>query len=296
MFSQLSAIFPADVGPSAPVSEETSTGVSILADSDPFSTREEDTLLPTSLRSVSESVVDESPTVILEDVLSDRTSAPSLDEAALEESAFDSPEELEAVSNEEPQVRDASLSRFSKRFRMSSRYMKLKKYESENLTYYPRDHVSDGQLWAVRKRLIDDEHSILNTLFPKFHDSLPLYRNFTSYLDTDEKAKIVSKSEMEKLQSLSGRAQSLYRKKLMTRVFKVLNKRHKTEKENRLSLMRRQVIRKGRYCEGCKIKTHFSIKPLNSHKLTLRKFVGNREVFTIYNSTFCRHFPAVMSR
>lgn len=227
-----------------------------------------------------------------ESSLSTSTSPSSLpDSAALEDSSLDTLEEQTALSQSVPEVRDVSLSRFSKRFRFSNRYMKLAKYESDNETYYPRDHVRDGQLWNARKRMMEGERQTLRSVSASFQSFLPFYENFTAYLKENPTNGIISEKQWDMLNSLKGTAQSHYRKGLTAKLNREMNRRAQVEKTRRSKLLRRLVRRSGPVCDACKVKTPYSL-PLSgggsAKRLILRKFVGNREEFTIYNSTFCR--------
>lgn len=217
------------------------------------------------------------------------SSAP--DSSALEDSSFDSLEEQTALSKSVPEVRDASLSRFSKRFRFTNRYVKLAKYASDNETYFPRDHVSDGQLWSARKRMIDGERQTLRSLASDFKALLPFYQNFSAYLQENPTAGIISNKQWDTLSSLSGTAQSHFRKSLTAKLNREMNRRYREDTKRRSRLLRRFVRRSAdspAACDGCKVETPFALHVRGGSGLILRKFAGNREEFTIYNATFCR--------
>ena len=213
------------------------------------------------------------------------------DSSALEDSSFDTLEEQTALSKSVPEVRDIALSRFSKRFRFTNRYVKLAKYASDNETYYPRDHVSDGQLWSARKRMIDGERQTLRSLASDFKPLLPFYQNFSAYLQENPTAGIISAKQWETLNALSGTAQSHYRKSINAKLSREMNRRYREDTKRRSRLLRRFVRRSAdspARCDGCKVETPFELRVSGGSALILRKFAGNREEFTIYNSTFCR--------
>ena len=217
------------------------------------------------------------------------SSAP--DSSALEDSSFDSLEEQTALSKSVPEVRDVSLSRFSKRFRFTNRYVKLAKYASDNETYFPRDHVSDGQLWSARKRMMDGERQTLRSLASDFKALLPFYQNFSAYLQENPTAGIISPKQWDMLSSLSGTAQSHFRKSLTAKLNREMNRRYREDTKRRSRLLRRFVRRSAdstAACDGCKVETPFALRVRGGSELILRKFAGNREEFTIYNATFCR--------
>lgn len=210
------------------------------------------------------------------------------DSSALEDSAIDSFEEQSALAKAVPEVRDASLSRFSKRFRFTNRYVKLAKYESDNETFYPRDHVRDGQLWNARKRMIDGERQTLRQLSSDFKPLLPLYQNFSAYLQENPADGIITEKQWAKLSSLTGLAQSHYRRSLDAKLNRELNRRYRADSKRRSKLLQRLVRKEGPVCDGCKLPTPLPLPLRGGRSLILRKFVGNREEFTIYNATFCR--------
>ena len=185
--------------------------------------------------------------------------------------------------------RDPRLSKYSKRFTFSRHKFSLDDIEDSNKTYYPADHMREGNLWAVRKTLMEREKSELETWRPSLESELKHYEDMSRYLSFEENLeKYVSRDEIDKLNSLRGREQTNYRKKLNSKIqVKSRFDTQRREKKRKQLFSQMQLVDQGPVCDGCPTETRHAFKPSAKRDTVVRKFVGNEEQFTIYNSTHC---------
>ena len=184
---------------------------------------------------------------------------------------------------------DPRLSKYSKRFTFSRHKFSLDDIEDSNKTYYPADHMREGNLWAVRKTLMEREKSELETWRPSLESELKHYEDMSRYLSFEENLeKYVSRDEIDKLNSLRGREQTNYRKKLNNKIqVKSRFDTQRREKKRKQLFSQMQLVDQGPVCDGCPTETRHAFKPSAKRDTVVRKFVGNEEQFTIYNSTHC---------
>ena len=185
--------------------------------------------------------------------------------------------------------RDPRLSKYSKRFTFSRHKFSLDDLEDSNKTYYPADHMREGNLWAVRKTLMEREKTELETWRPSLEGELKHYEDMSRYLSFEENLeKYVSRDEIDKLNSLRGREQTNYRKKLNSKIqVKSRFDTQRREKKRKQLFSQMQLVDQGPVCDGCPTETRHAFKPSAKRDTVVRKFVGNEEQFTIYNSTHC---------
>ena len=184
---------------------------------------------------------------------------------------------------------DPRLSKYSKRFTFSRHKFSLDDIEDSNKTYYPADHMREGNLWAVRKTLMEREKSELETWRPSLESELKHYEDMSRYLSFEENLeKYVSRDEIDKLNSLRGREQTNYRKKLNSKIqVKSRFDTQRRDKKRKQLFSQMQLVDQGPVCDGCPTETRHAFKPSAKRDTVVRKFVGNEEQFTIYNSTHC---------
>ena len=185
--------------------------------------------------------------------------------------------------------RDPRLSKYSKRFTFSRHKFSLDDIEDSNKTYYPADHMREGNLWAVRKTLMEREKTELEAWRPSLESELKHYEDMSRYLSFEENLeKYVSRDEIDKLNSLRGREQTNYRKKLNSKIqVKSRFDTQRREKKRKQLFSQMQLVDQGPVCDGCPTETRHAFKPSAKRDTVVRKFVGNEEQFTIYNSTHC---------
>ena len=185
--------------------------------------------------------------------------------------------------------RDPRLSKYSKRFTFSRHKFSLDDLEDSNKTYYPADHMREGNLWAVRKTLMEREKSELEAWRLSLEGELKHYEDMSRYLSFEENLeKYVSRDEIDKLNSLRGREQTNYRKKLNSKIqVKSRFDTQRREKKRKQLFSQMQLVDQGPVCDGCPTETRHAFKPSAKRDTVVRKFVGNEEQFTIYNSTHC---------
>ena len=187
--------------------------------------------------------------------------------------------------------RDFHLSKFSRRFRLSNRTIKMNKLEQENLTYFPRDHVTDGHVFTLRKILNQEEKAIMQAQMPLFQAFLPFYNNFSRYLATRYVGfkKYWTEEEKNQYESLSEE-----RKERFTHyMFKKYEDKTMADEKQRIHQREELIKTHVRYsedgrCEGCRYFDTANYHLSQHYYGAVRKFKGNVEVFTIYNSTYRR--------
>ena len=115
------------------------------------------------------------------------------------------------------------------------------------------------------------------------------YEDMSRYLSFEENLeKYVSRDEIDKLNSLRGRKQTNYRKKLNSKIqVKSRFDTQRREKKRKQLFSQMQLVDQGPVCDGCPTETRHAFKPSAKRDTVVRKFVGNEEQFTIYNSTHC---------
>lgn len=176
---------------------------------------------------------------------------------------------------------DPSIPRFGKRFRFSSRHVRMQKLEAANETYYPPDHIRDGHLWNIRKELNKQESLVLESQRARVGRWLPLYDNLTAFLGLENDLdKYISSAEQKRLQTLRGESQSRYRQQLTSRMLEQKRRENRAYRDKRRKILARQVRRvEGEVCEGCSIpdgEFHFDEMVVNT--IVMRKFIGNEEM------------------
>lgn len=188
---------------------------------------------------------------------------------------------------------DPSIPRYGKRYRFSYRYVRNQVFEAENETYYPPDHIKDGLLWSIRTELLTQEKQVLQAQQAIAAPFLPLYENLTHYLGTEnELDRYVSPKERNRLQKLKGDALTRYRKQLTARMVEIKRRDDRKLKRFRNSLLAKTTTMGPEgVCEGCSFSDYRFHYPFSqSNKTVIRKFVGNKEVFSIFTNEHCPCF------
>lgn len=193
--------------------------------------------------------------------------------------------------------KDYHVTRFSRRFRLSNHAIMMSKLEYENLTYFPRDHVTDGHVFTLRKLLTSEEKSIMQDQYPLFESYVPFYQNFSYYLGSRYVyfKKYWTEDEKDAYQGLSGEKRERYSHYLYKRYEDKLIESEKQLNQKREDIMKshRRFVSEGK-CEGCRYQDMANYHVSKHYYGTIRKFKGNKEVFTIYNSTFCNGFVSFL--
>lgn len=185
--------------------------------------------------------------------------------------------------------RDPHSSKFGRRFRLSNRSNQIKKIENPNVTYFPKDHVSDGHVYNIRKALAEEEGYIMEDQYPFYSQYMESYTNFSRYLSTRHIyfKKYWTEEERVTFQQLNSERRERYRHYMLKKYEDFYVEEEKQRKHEREILMKKyQRISNGK-CEGCRylgLKDYPITLPFHG---TTRKFKGNEEVFNIYNSTHC---------
>ena len=188
---------------------------------------------------------------------------------------------------------DPSIPRYGKRYRFSYRYVRNQVFEAENETYYPPDHIKDGLLWSIRTELLTQEKQVLQAQQAIAAPFLPLYENLTHYLGTEnELDRYVSPKERNRLQKLKGDALTRYRKQLTARMVEMKRRDDRKLKRFRNSLLAKTTTMGPEgVCEGCSFSDYRFHYPFSqSNETVIRKFVGNKEVFSIFTNEHCPCF------
>ena len=133
--------------------------------------------------------------------------------------------------------------RFGKRFKFSKRYIKMQKLEAENETYYPPDHIRDGNLWSVKKELNGRERTALESLRWHIRPHLERFQNLTQYLDLSFQFKrYLSPEELNKLKSLKKEKKTRYRAQLSGQVQELQRKEDRARAKYRKRLLAKDVV------------------------------------------------------
>lgn len=215
-------------------------------------------------------------------------------ESPLDSSKEDSSVETEKGDNpqaeEEEEERNPALTKFSKRFRFSRHKMSLDEIEDPTKTYYPKDHMREGNLWSIRKTLIEEEKQALEAWRPRLGGPLTRYEEMEEYLSLkDNSHKFVSAEELAQLQQLTGKEQERFRKKLEGQLRLATQKDGREREKRRKAMMARmQHMGDGPVCDGCPAKLGLRLARRGGDDTLVRKFVGNEERFDIHNSTHCK--------
>lgn len=215
------------------------------------------------------------------------------EESPLEVSKEDSSTETEKgddpQAEEEEEERNPALTKFSKRFRFSRHKMSLDEIEDPTKTYYPKDHMREGNLWSIRKTLIEEEKQALEAWRPRLGAPLTRYEEMAEYLSLkDNSHKFVSAEELAQLQRLTGKEQERFRKKLEGQLRLATQKDSREREKRRKAMMARmQHMGDGPVCDGCPAKLGLRLARRGGDDTLVRKFVGNEERFDIHNSTHC---------
>lgn len=215
-------------------------------------------------------------------------------ESPLDSSKEDSSVETEKGDNpqaeEEEEERNPALTKFSKRFRFSRHKMSLDEIEDPTKTYYPKDHMREGNLWSIRKTLIEEEKQALEAWRPRLGGPLTRYEEMEEYLSLkDNSHKFVSAEELAQLQQLTGKEQERFRKKLEGQLRLATQKDGREREKRRKAMMARmQHMGDGPVCDGCSAKLGLRLARRGGDDTLVRKFVGNEERFDIHNSTHCK--------
>lgn len=222
----------------------------------------------------------------------------SVAESREKESPLDSSKEDSSVetekgddpqAEEEEEERNPALTKFSKRFRFSRHKMSLDEIEDPTKTYYPKDHMREGNLWSIRKTLIEEEKQALEAWRPRLGGPLTRYEEMEEYLSLkDNSHKFVSAEELAQLQQLTGKEQERFRKKLEGQLRLATQKDGREREKRRKAMMARmQHMGDGPVCDGCPVKLGLRLARRGGDDTLVRKFVGNEERFDIHNSTHC---------
>ena len=222
----------------------------------------------------------------------------SVAESREKESPLDSSKEDSSVETEkgddpqaeEEEERNPALTKFSKRFRFSRHKMSLDEIEDPTKTYYPKDHMREGNLWSIRKTLIEEEKQALEAWRPRLGGPLTRYEEMEEYLSLkDNSHKFVSAEELAQLQQLTGKEQERFRKKLEGQLRLATQKDGREREKRRKAMMARmQHMGDGPVCDGCPVKLGLRLARRGGDDTLVRKFVGNEERFDIHNSTHCK--------
>lgn len=194
--------------------------------------------------------------------------------------------------------KDHHLSKFGKRFRLSNRTIQMRKLENPNTTYFPKDHVSDGHIYNLRKALAEEEGYIMEDQYPFYSQYMESYTNFSRYLSTRHIyfKKYWTEEERLTFQKLNSERRERYRHHMLKKYEDYYIADEKERKHKREVLMKKYQRVSNGMCEGCR---YLGLKdyPISLHYYgTTRKFKGNEEVFTIYNSTHCTYFNSLFIR
>ena len=209
----------------------------------------------------------------------------SKEDSSLETEKGDDPQ-----AEEEEEERNPALTKFSKRFRFSRHKMSLDEIEDPTKTYYPKDHMREGNLWSIRKTLIEEEKQALEAWRPRLGGPLTRYEEMEEYLSLkDNSHKFVSAEELAQLQQLTGKEQERFRKKLEGQLRLATQKDGREREKRRKAMMARmQHMGDGPVCDGCPAKLGLRLARRGGDDTLVRKFVGNEERFDIHNSTHCK--------
>ena len=167
--------------------------------------------------------------------------------------------------------------------------MSLDEIEDPTKTYYPKDHMREGNLWSIRKTLIEEEKQALEAWRPRLGGPLTRYEEMEEYLSLkDNSHKFVSAEELAQLQQLTGKEQERFRKKLEGQLRLATQKDGREREKRRKAMMARmQHMGDGPVCDGCPVKLGLRLARRGGDDTLVRKFVGNEERFDIHNSTHC---------
>ena len=209
-------------------------------------------------------------------------------ETAKEDSSVET-EKGDDPQAEEEEERNPALTKFSKRFRFSRHKMSLDEIEDPTKTYYPKDHMREGNLWSIRKTLIEEEKQAQEAWRPRLGGPLTRYEEMEEYLSLkDNSHKFVSAEELAQLQQLTGKEQERFRKKLEGQLRLATQKDGREREKRRKAMMARmQHMGDGPVCDGCPAKLGLRLARRGGDDTLVRKFVGNEERFDIHNSTHC---------
>ena len=168
--------------------------------------------------------------------------------------------------------------------------MSLDEIEDPTKTYYPKDHMREGNLWSIRKTLIEEEKQALEAWRPRLGGPLTRYEEMEEYLSLkDNSHKFVSAEELAQLQQLTGKEQERFRKKLEGQLRLATQKDGREREKRRKAMMARmQHMGDGPVCDGCPVKLGLRLARRGGDDTLVRKFVGNEERFDIHNSTHCK--------
>ena len=258
-------------------------------DSSPAEKDQESVIADGDESSVAESREKESPL----DSSKEDSSVETEKESPLDSSKEDSSVETEKGDDpqaEEEEERNPALTKFSKRFRFSRHKMSLDEIEDPTKTYYPKDHMREGNLWSIRKTLIEEEKQALEAWRPRLGGPLTRYEEMEEYLSLkDNSHKFVSAEELAQLQQLTGKEQERFRKKLEGQLRLATQKDGREREKRRKAMMARmQHMGDGPVCDGCPVKLGLRLARRGGDDTLVRKFVGNEERFDIHNSTHCK--------
>ena len=211
-------------------------------------------------------------------------------ETAKEDSSVETEKGDNPQAEEEEEERNPALTKFSKRFRFSRHKMSLDEIEDPTKTYYPKDHMREGNLWSIRKTLIEEEKQALEAWRPRLGGPLTRYEEMEEYLSLkDNSHKFVSAEELAQLQQLTGKEQERFRKKLEGQLRLATQKDGREREKRRKAMMARmQHMGDGPVCDGCPAKLGLRLARRGGDDTLVRKFVGNEERFDIHNSTHCK--------
>ena len=265
---------------------------SVIGDGDESSvaeSREKESPLDSSKEDSSVETEKESPLDSSKEDSSTETEKESPLDSSKEDSSVETEKGDDPQAEEEEEERNPALTKFSKRFRFSRHKMSLDEIEDPTKTYYPKDHMREGNLWSIRKTLIEEEKQALEAWRPRLGGPLTRYEEMEEYLSLkDNSHKFVSAEELAQLQQLTGKEQERFRKKLEGQLRLATQKDGREREKRRKAMMARmQHMGDGPVCDGCPVKLGLRLTRRGGDDTLVRKFVGNEERFDIHNSTHC---------
>ena len=134
--------------------------------------------------------------------------------------------------------------RYGKRFRFSKRFVRMQKLEASNETYYPPDHIRDGNLWAIKKELHSREQKVVESLRAEIRPFIPRYVNLSHYLDLSYQLKqSITQEELQKLKSIQdGNARSKYRAQLNGRIQEEQRRKDRALAKQRKKMLMKETV------------------------------------------------------
>ena len=161
-------------------------------------------------------------------------------------------EEVNLIKEQQPSDDNANANannnesspRYGRRFRFSKRFVKMQKLEAVNETYYPPDHIRDGNLWVIKKELNLREKGVVESLRDDLQPFIPRYENLSRYLDLSYQLKqSITQEEWDKLKSIKdGEKKSKYRAQLNGRIQEEQRRRDRSLAKLRKKLLMKETV------------------------------------------------------